>query len=91
MDKVQYLRSKMPSFRMGTDIIVGFPSETRQQFQQTVDLIKQVRFSNVFAFVYSAKKGTKAAEMEDRVSEDEKTARIEELLAVQREIVKNNL
>jgi len=69
-----------------TDIIVGFPGETEEDFQQTIDCVRQVGFDNSFIFRYSKRKDTPAAEMEDQLSESVKEERNQTLLKVQNEI-----
>ena len=85
---IKYLRSKMRDISLTTDIIVGFPSETYEEFCQTLSLIDEVRFDSMFTFIFSARKGTKAYEMDDPVSKSEKTKRFMELLALQEKIQK---
>lgn len=82
---VDYARQRIPDLNLTTDIIVGFPGETREDFEQTLELMKNVRFDSAFTFIYSPRSGTKAAEMEDPVSADEKGKWFRELLAVQGE------
>ena len=67
-------------------MIVGFPGETREDFEQTLSLIKDVGFTSLFTFIYSPRKGTPAASMEDPVSAKEKGEWFRELLKVQEEI-----
>ncbi|MEG1027909.1 MAG: TRAM domain-containing protein, partial [Oscillospiraceae bacterium] len=69
-----------------TDIIVGFPGETYEDFSQTLELIKKVRFDSLFSFIYSKRVGTKAALMEDNISDAEKSKWFQELLQTQRAI-----
>lgn len=85
-EKVSYMRSLIPDFSLTTDIIVGFPGETREDFEQTLDMIKKVRFDNIYSFIYSKRKGTAAAAMDDPVSDEEKGLWFREMLALQREI-----
>lgn len=85
---INYARSKMPDIAFTSDIIVGFPTETYEDFSKTVELIKQVRFDSIFSFIYSKREGTKAALMEDNVSQDMKSAWFQDLLAAQKEIGK---
>jgi tRNA-2-methylthio-N6-dimethylallyladenosine synthase len=66
-----------------TDIIVGFPGETEEDFQDTLELVKKVGFSAAFTFMYSPRTGTKAAEMEDQVPDDGKKERLLRLNALQ--------
>lgn len=85
---VEYARKRIPDIAFTSDIIVGFPSETYEDFKQTVELVKKVRFDSIFSFIYSKRVGTKAAEFEDNISEKEKSKWFQELLAVQKEIGK---
>ena len=68
--------------RYGTDLIVGFPGETEDDFQQTLSLVEEVRFDSAFTFVYSPRAGTEAATLPDQVSEEEKHERLERLVEV---------
>ncbi len=83
LELVEYARKKVPDISLSSDIIVGFPGETEQDFMQTVELIKKVGFDNLFTFIYSKRPGTKAALMEDVVSEKEKSAWFDILLKEQ--------
>ncbi len=86
MDMVSYARKVMPGLSISTDIIVGFPNETYEDFLQTLDIVKAVKYDNIFSFIYSKRTGTKAADIIDRTSEEDKGKWFRELLAVQREI-----
>jgi tRNA-2-methylthio-N6-dimethylallyladenosine synthase len=86
MEIINYARSRIPDFSFTTDIIVGFPNETNEDFMQTMQIIKQVKYDNIYSFIYSKREGTKAAELEDFTSCDDKGRRMRELLKVQREI-----
>ena len=86
LDIVNYARSKNADFSFSTDIIVGFPGETYEQFCQTKDFLRQVKFDNVFSYVYSKRSGTKAAELEDNISEKQKGLWLRELILEQREV-----
>lgn len=86
MDIVKYARRKMPGLSITTDIIVGFPNETYDDFKQTLDIMREVKYDNIFSFIYSKRTGTKAAEIEDHTSEEDKSRWFRELLALQREI-----
>lgn len=86
LETVDYLRSRDSGFSLTTDIIVGFPNETDEEFQDTVKLIKQVEYDNIYSFIYSKRSGTKASMIEDRTPEEVKSHRLRELLEVQREI-----
>ena len=89
--QVDYIRAKCSDFSLTTDLIVGFPDESEADFEATLDLVRRVRFDNMYSFIYSKRTGTKAALMEDPVTDAEKSARMQRLLALQREIaVENN-
>lgn len=89
MELVDYARKKIPDISFTTDIIVGFPGETYEDFKGTLDLVKKVHFDSIFSFIYSKRVGTKAALMDDPISESEKSKWFQELLATQREIGKD--
>jgi tRNA-2-methylthio-N6-dimethylallyladenosine synthase len=86
LDIVKYIKKRMPDCTISTDIIIGFPGETEYDFEQTLDIVKQVGFYNIFTFIYSKRSGTKAAEMPDFTTPDVKTSRMSTLLTLQREI-----
>ena len=90
LELVSYAKEKIPGVDITTDIIVGFPGETYEEFLDTVSLVKEVRYGSMFTFIYSKRKGTKAAELPDNVSKEEKTKWFMELLKVQEEIAKGN-
>lgn len=83
---IKAARERMPDIAFTSDIIVGFPGEEREDFEQTVSLIKEVKFTSLFTFIYSPREGTPAAAMPDPVSRKEKGKRLSELLRVQEEI-----
>ena len=83
---VDMIRSRDPDFSLTTDIIVGFPDETDEEFRATLDVIKNVKYDNIYSFIYSKRTGTKAAEMPDGTSDEEKGRRMRELLEVQRQV-----
>lgn len=80
LEKVHMLREIVPHAALGTDIIVGFPTETEEEFQQTYDLMEQIEFSVAFLFAYSARKGTPAMRWKDDISEEVKQDRLQRLL-----------
>lgn len=80
---VEYARRRIPGLQLTTDIIVGFPGETYEDFTETLNLMKEIRFDSAFTFIYSKRKGTKAAEMDDPISEEEKGIWFRQLLEVQ--------
>ena len=83
---VKKVRKVMPDAVFTTDIIVGFPGETYEDFKETLDVIEKVRFDSVFSFIYSKREGTPAASMENQVPEDVKHKHFDELLEVQNRI-----
>lgn len=83
---VKRLRDAMPDIGLTTDLIVGFPGETEEDFNQTIDLVRQVRYDSAYTFIYSPRQGTVAAEMPNQVDEETAKRRIHELIAVQEQI-----
>jgi len=83
---VRRLRAVRPDIGLTTDVIVGFPGETEAQFEDTLSLVREVRFDAAYTFIYSPRAGTRAAEMDDPVSMEEKTERIQRLIALQQSI-----
>ncbi len=83
---VDYAKEKIPNVDLTTDIIVGFPGETYEEFLDTVSLVKEVKYGSMFTFIYSPRKGTPAASMPDPFTKEEKTKWFMELLKVQEEI-----
>ncbi len=79
---VEKLKKEIPDVAITTDIIVGFPGETEDDFLETVDVVKNVQYDSAFTFLYSVREGTKAAEMEDQVPDDVKHDRFNRLLDV---------
>ena len=84
--KEQYLalaekiREAVPDISLTTDIIVGFPGETEEDFQETLDVVRKVRYDSAFTFIYSKRTGTPAAVMEDQIPEDVVKDRFNRLL-----------
>lgn len=87
LELIEMIR-KIPNVYISTDIIVGFPGETEQDFEDTVSLVKEVRYDGVFAFMFSKRSGTVADKMENQISEDIKKERIHRLLEVTKSITK---
>jgi tRNA-2-methylthio-N6-dimethylallyladenosine synthase len=79
---VDKLRAAVPDIALGTDIIVGFPGETEADFEQTLEVVEQVRYDSAFTFIFSPRRGTEAAEMDDQVPDDVKHERLERLVDV---------
>ena len=91
MKKIDRIRSSPRGIAITTDIIVGFPGETDQDFRRTVELVEYCGYDSAYIFKYSPRPGTPAYEMEDNISEEEKTSRFLELEGVQREIQNRRL
>ena len=83
---IKAAKERMPDISLTSDIIVGFPGETYEDFCQTLSLVKEVGFSSLFTFIYSPRNNTPAAEMEDKISREEKGKWFDELLKAQEEI-----
>ena len=81
LELTEKLRAAMPDISLTTDIIVGFPGETEEDFQDTLDMVERVRFDSAFTFIYSKRTGTPAASMPDQVPEDVVKDRFDRLLA----------
>ncbi|AGB40923.1 tRNA-N(6)-(isopentenyl)adenosine-37 thiotransferase enzyme MiaB [Halobacteroides halobius DSM 5150] len=86
LDLVTKLKAKNPKAAISTDLIVGFPGETEEDFAETMELYKQVRFDRAFTFIYSKRTGTPAAKMEEQVPEEKKKERHQRLLDLQSKI-----
>ena len=86
LDRIERLRQAVPDIGLSTDIIVGYPGETRSEFDETLLLLKQVEFDQVYSFVYSPRPGTDAVLEGNAVNRDEKEDRLHELQWVQQEI-----
>lgn len=80
LDEVKRLREQIPDIAITTDIIVGFPGETEEDFLETMDAVKQVRYDSAFTFIYSKRTGTRAATMENQVPDDVVKDRFDRLL-----------
>jgi len=86
LETIKKIRAKIPNIALSTDIIVGFPTETVEDFKETVSLIKEVRYDSMFTFIYSRRRGTKAATMDFVLSEEQIQKNFDELLEVQNKI-----
>ncbi len=86
LEKVSYAKSVMPELVLTSDVIVGFPGETEEEFEETISLIRQVRYDSLFTFIFSPRAGTPAAAMEDPTSREEKNRRFDRLCQVQNTI-----
>lgn len=88
LDLVKMIREYIPDVGLTTDVMVGFPGETEQDFDDTLKLMEEVRFSSAFCFIYSRRKGTPGYSMENQIPQEIKTERIKQLIALQNKITK---
>ena len=86
LELVAYAKSVMPDLVLTSDVIVGFPGETEEEFEETISLIQQVRYDSLFTFIFSPRTGTPAASMDDPTPKEEKNRRFDRLCAVQNSI-----
>ncbi|NMB19306.1 MAG: tRNA (N6-isopentenyl adenosine(37)-C2)-methylthiotransferase MiaB [Firmicutes bacterium] len=86
LDLVEKVREAVPGISLTTDLIVGFPGETDQDFEDTLSLVREVRFDSAFTFIYSPREGTPAARLPNQIPEELKKERIYELIRVQNDI-----
>ena len=86
LELVHYAKTVMPELVLTSDVIVGFPGESTEDFAETISLIQEVRYDALFTFIFSPRIGTPAAVMEDSTPKEEKNLRFDELCAVQNEI-----
>lgn len=91
MSIIKKLKHAIPNIALSTDIIVGFPGETEKDFNQTLKLLKKVKYDQVFAFMYSKRTGTPAATFEGQIDEKEKNIRLNKLLRLQKLIQKDQI
>ena len=86
LELIRYAKSVMPDLVLTSDVIVGFPGETEEEFQQTLSLIEQVRYDALFTFIFSPRAGTPAAKMDDPTTKEEKNDRFDRLCNLQNSI-----
>ena len=86
LEAVNYAKSVMPDLVLTSDVIVGFPGETEEEFEETISLIQQVHYDALFTFIFSPRTGTPAASMDDPTPKEEKNRRFDRLCAVQNAI-----
>ena len=86
LEKVRYAKSVMPDLVLTSDVIVGFPGETEEEFEETLSLISQVHYDSLFTFIFSPRAGTPAASMDDPTPKEEKNRRFDKLCDVQNTI-----
>ena len=87
-EKVALLRDRLPEATLSTDLIVGFPGETEEEFEMTMEAVRNVRFDLIYSFKYSPRPGTRAAEYPDHLTENVKSERLKILLETQEKIVR---
>ncbi|MBE6701279.1 MAG: tRNA (N6-isopentenyl adenosine(37)-C2)-methylthiotransferase MiaB [Ruminococcaceae bacterium] len=90
LELCKYAKSVMPEISLTTDVIVGFPGETEEDFVETLSALEEVRFDSVYSFIYSKRKGTKAAEMTEQIDDETKKDRMGRLLELQQKISNEN-
>ncbi len=88
LELIQKVKTAIPNIALTSDIIVGFPGETNEDFAETLDVIQKVEFDALYTFIYSPRKGTPAEKMEDVLTKEEKQANFQKLLNVQNDISK---
>ena len=85
LERVAAIRSKVPDISLTTDLIVGYPSETEEEFEDICSLVREVGYDSAFTFIYSPRVGTRAADMPDQIPEEVSSRRIQKLIAIQKE------
>lgn len=90
LELVEKMKERIPNVKFSTDIIVGFPGETEEDFEDTLDVVRKVKFEQIFMFIYSRRKGTPADKMKNQVPEEVKHKRFDKLKALYEEILKQN-
>lgn len=88
--KIEYLKNKIPDISLTSDIIVGFPGETEEDFLDTLDILEKIKFDSVYSFIYSKRKGTPAADMKNQVPDETKKERFSRLMQTQNKISYEN-
>lgn len=86
LDIIDKIKTKIPNISLTSDFIVGFPSETEEDFEATCDLVKKVGYNSIFAFMYSPRPGTPAAKFDNQIDINEKNRRVNILLKLEKEI-----
>jgi tRNA-2-methylthio-N6-dimethylallyladenosine synthase len=86
LEIIDYIRGKLDYVCLTTDLLVGFPGETGQEFEMTLKMVEQIEFDSAFMFRYSARPGTAAARLEDDVPEEEKIKRLNRLIELQNRV-----
>ena len=88
LEKIEKVKREIPDISLSTDVIVGFPTETNEDFEETLDVLRRVEFDNIFSFIYSKREGTPAAELDFVLTDEEIHKNFNRLLEVQNEISK---
>lgn len=88
LEKIEKVKREIPGISLSTDVIVGFPTETKEDFEETLDVLRRVEFDNIFSFIYSRREGTPAAKLDFALTEEEIHENFNKLLEVQNEISK---
>ena len=88
LSEIEMLKARLPEAEVTTDIIVGFPGETEQDFEDTLDLVRYCKYTGIFGFMYSKRSGTIAEKMDNQVPIAVKRERVNKLLALSKEIGK---
>ena len=91
LELIKNAKERIPDVDLTSDIIVGFPGETYEDFKETLSLVNEVKFASLFTFIYSKRKGTPAAEMEDNITRAEKGKWFSELLLAQEKVAEQNI
>ena len=86
IEKINEIKKKIPDVQFSSDIIVGFPGETEDDFEDTMNLVREVRYEQLFMFIYSKRKGTVAEKMENQVDIKVKKERLSRLIELERKI-----
>ena len=86
LERVEAIRSKVPDISLTTDLIVGYPGETEEEFEETCSLVEQVGYDSAFTFIYSPRVGTRAADMPDQIPDEVSSRRIQKLIALQKDV-----
>ena len=86
LEKVKKIREKMPDIALTSDVIVGFPTETNEDFEETLTLVNEVRFDNLFTFIFSPRRGTRAEKMEPVLDDESIQHNFDRLLELQNRI-----
>ncbi len=88
LEKIEKVKKAIPNISLSTDVIVGFPTETNEDFEETLDVLRKVEFDNIFSFIYSRREGTPAAKLDFVLTDEEIHHNFDRLLEVQNEISK---